>query len=88
MSEEPTFETENVTDTEQLIADIEALISRIKLLRIHIAMYLLSSEVSPQGGKLPTAESFTMRSLALPMLRPYKGHILHLLSNTSTEPML
>jgi len=51
MSEEPTFETENVTDTEQLIADIEALISRIKLLRIHIAMYLLSTEVSPLWGE-------------------------------------
>jgi hypothetical protein len=51
MSEEPTFETENVTDTEQLIADIEALISRIKLLRIHIAMYLLSTEVYPQRGE-------------------------------------
>ena len=50
MNEEPTDKTGNVRDTEQLIIDIEALISRIELLRIRIALYLLLTEVSPKGG--------------------------------------
>jgi hypothetical protein len=53
MNEEPTDETENLRDTEQLITEIEALISRIELLRIRIASYLLLSGVSPQGGETP-----------------------------------
>ena len=45
MNEEPTFKTQKQRDIEQLIKDIEMQISRIKLLRINIALYLLSSEV-------------------------------------------
>jgi hypothetical protein len=51
MNEEPTDKTGNVRDTEQLIIDIEALISRIELLRIRIALYLLLTEVSPLWGE-------------------------------------
>ena len=46
MNEKPTLKTKTVRDTEQLIKDIEAQISRIELLRIRIAMYLLLTEVS------------------------------------------
>ena len=53
MNEEPTDETENLRDTGQLITEIEALISRIELLRIRIALYLLLSGVSPQRGETP-----------------------------------
>ncbi len=50
MNEEPAYKAENVRDTEQLIKDIETVISRIKLLRIRIALYLLLTEVSPPLG--------------------------------------
>ncbi len=51
MDEEPTLETQIVEDTEQLIADIEVLISRIRLLRIQIGLHLLlPPEVPPKGG--------------------------------------
>jgi hypothetical protein len=50
MDEEPTLETQIVKDTEQLIADIEVLISRIRLLRIQIGLHLLLPEVPPLGG--------------------------------------
>lgn len=51
MQEEQTFPTEDARDTERLIEDIKVLIDRIRLLRIEIALYLLSSEVSPQRGE-------------------------------------
>ncbi len=50
MDEEPILETQIVKDTEQLIADIEVLISRIRLLRIQIGLHLLLPEVPPKGG--------------------------------------
>lgn len=48
MDEEPAFEIEDVSDYQQVITDIEAVIFRIRLLRIHIALYLLLTEVSPK----------------------------------------
>jgi hypothetical protein len=49
MAQEPLRQIQNLTDTEQLIFDIETLIYEIKLLRIHMALYLLSREVRPKG---------------------------------------
>jgi hypothetical protein len=50
MNEEPTLKTQSLEDTQQLITDIKTLISRIKLLRVRIALHLLLSEVPPKGG--------------------------------------
>lgn len=50
MDKTPTFKTEKVRNTQHLIADIEMLINRIKLLRIQIALHLISPEVTPFGG--------------------------------------
>lgn len=47
MNKEPIFKTE----TEQLIIDLEVVLCRINLLRIEIALYLLSAEVSPLWGE-------------------------------------
>jgi hypothetical protein len=38
---EPTFKAQHIRDPEQLIIEIENLISRIRLLRIDIASYLI-----------------------------------------------
>jgi len=38
---EPTFKAQHIRDPEQLIIEIETLISRIRLLRIDIASYLI-----------------------------------------------
>lgn len=50
MDEEPTINTENLRDAEQLVIDIKKLISRIELLRARIALYLLLTEFPPKGG--------------------------------------
>jgi hypothetical protein len=47
MDEEPTINTENLRDAEQLVIDIKKLISRIELLRARIALYLLLTEFPP-----------------------------------------
>jgi len=51
MNQEPTLETTNLKDTELLIREIELVLCRINLLRIEIALYLLSAEVSPLWGE-------------------------------------
>lgn len=56
MNEEPGLEINDEIDTEQLIIDIKALKSRIDVLRITIAFYLLSSRVRPQRGRTPNNE--------------------------------
>lgn len=50
MSEKLRLRTQNVKSTEQLIVDIQSLIVTIELLRIRIALHLLSLEVPPQRG--------------------------------------
>ena len=76
MNEEPTDKTENLRDTEQLITEIEALISRIELLRIRIALYLLLSGVSPQGGETPDRWKLYDAIASSPNASPLQGAYL------------
>lgn len=50
MDTEPEIKAKNEIDFEQLIIDLETIISRIKLLIRCIALYLLCLEVPPKGG--------------------------------------
>lgn len=60
MQEEPTAQIrnasrENYRDTEQLIAEMNELIARIRQLRICIALYLVSNDV--ENRKFPFRET-------------------------------